>query len=173
MKIKIRHLAYLGLVISSVFFSGCYELPRTYRGLYWLHAGISPIYPAMNYGFFNRYRMIDTLTPELKWKDLKQTNQTYDVCILETPYRSIEDIQKKADQGETSWGIPVYSTNNIPTNYFQIPIRLKPNTYYNWSVRIRDGEKVGDWSSFIQQKTVFSVIETHSDVPFGFKTPAQ
>lgn len=172
MKIRI-YLTSLGLVISLVFLSGCYELPRTYRGLYWLHAGISPIYPTMNYGFFDRYRTINTLSPELKWKDLKKPNETYDVGIWETPYRSIEDIKRKADQAHTDWGIPVYATNNIATNYFQIPIRLKPDTYYNWSVRIRDGEKVGTWSSFIQQKAVFSAVYTHSDVPFGFKTPAQ
>jgi len=127
----------------------------------------------MNYGFAARYQTIDTLSPELKWKDLKKANQTYDVCLWETPYRSIEDIKRKADQAQANWGIPVYSTNNIATNYFQIPIRLKPDTYYNWSVRIRDGEKVDDWSSFTQQKAVFSAVYTYSDVPFGFKTPAQ
>jgi hypothetical protein len=173
MKIKISYLTSLGLVISSVFFSGCYELPRTYSGLYWLHAGISPIYPAMNYGFVNRYQTIDTLMPELKWKDLKKTNQTYDVSIWETPYRSIKDIERKDDQFQTSWGISVYYTNNIAANHHQITLRLKPDTYYNWSVRIRDGEKVGDWSSFIQQKAVLSTIHTRSDFPFGFKTPPQ
>jgi hypothetical protein len=172
MKIKIGYTTYLGLVISLVFFSGCYELPRSYRGLYWLNAGISPIYPDMNYGYIDRYKTIDTLTPELKWKDLKKSNQTYDVGIWETPYRSIDDIKKKANQGETSWGIPVYSTNSIPTNYFQIPVHLKPDTYYNWSVRVREGEKVGNWSSFVQQKAVFSEVYTYSDIPFGFKTPA-
>ena len=127
----------------------------------------------MNYGFVSRYRTIETLTPELKWKDLKKPNQTYDVCIWETPYRSMKDIERKDDQFQTSWGITVYSTNNIATNYHQIALRLKPDTYYNWSVRIRDGEKAGDWSSFIQQRAVFSAIYTRSGVPFGFKTPAQ
>lgn len=127
----------------------------------------------MNYGFVDRYRTIDKLMPELKWKDLKKTNETYDVCVWETPYRSTEDIEKKAEQGQTSWGIPVYSTNNIATNCFQIPIRLKPDTYYNWSVRIRDGEKVGRWSSFSQSKAVLSVMTEYDNTPFGFKTPAQ
>jgi hypothetical protein len=171
MKIKICYLTSLGLVISSVFFSGCYDTPRTYGTMF--HAGISPIYPAMNYRFDNRYQTIDTLTPELKWKNLKKTNQTYDVCIWETPYRSIDDIKKKKAQFQSSWGIPVYSTNNIATNYFQILLRLKPDTFYNWSVRIRDGEKVGDWSSFEQQRAELSVIETRSGFPFGFKTPSQ
>jgi len=169
MKIKIGYLTSLGLVISLFFFSGCYELPRNYGTVF--HAGISPIYPAMNYGFVSRFQTIVTHTPELKWRDLKTTNQTYDVCIWETPYRSIDDIKRKEAQFQSSWGIPVYSTNNIATNYFQIPLRLKPDTYYNWSVRVRDGEKVGNWSSFAQGRAELSVIETRSGVPFGFKTP--
>ena len=152
MKIKICYLAGLGLAIFSVLFSGCYDVPRTYGTFF--HAGISPIYPAMNYSVDNRYQTIDTLTPELKWKNLKKTSQTYEVCIWETPYRSIDDIKKKEAQIKSSWGIPVYSTNNIATNYFQIPLRLKPDTFYNWSVRICDGEKVGDWSSFEQDRAL-------------------
>ncbi len=171
MKIKICYLASLCLLISSFFFSGCFETQRIYGTTY--HAGIAPIYPAMNSGFVDRYQTIDTLTPELKWKDLKKTNETYDVCILETPYRSIEDIKKKEDQGQTSWGISIYETNNIATNFHRVAIRLKPDTYYNWSVRIRDGEKVGKWSSFDQDRIELSVIETRRGVPFGFKTPPQ
>jgi hypothetical protein len=171
MKIKICYLISLGLAIASVFLSGCYEMPRSYGTMF--HAGISPIYPAMNYGFENRYQTIDTFMPELKWKDLKKTNETYDVCIWETPYRSIEDIKRKEKQFQSSWGIPIYYTNNIPTNYQKITLRLKPDTYYNWSVRIRNGEKVEKWSSFGQAKAVLSVMEAYSDFPFGFKTPPQ
>lgn len=127
----------------------------------------------MNNGFVHRYRTIDTFSPELKWAEVRRTNETYDVCIWETPYRSIEDIKKKADQGETSWGIPVFSTNNIATNWFQIPIRLKPDTYYNWSVRFRDGDQVANWSAFDQTKAVGSVMTEYKNTPYGFKTPAQ
>ncbi len=160
----------IALVAVSVVLCGC-NTPRSYNSLF--HTGIKPVYPEMNYGFFDRYQTIATLSPELKWKDLKDANETYEVRIWETPYRSIEDIKRKADQGQTIWGIPVYSTNNIPTNYFQVPISLKPDTYYNWSVRIWDGEKAGRWSSFSQGKVVLSVMTEYDDCPFGFKTPAQ
>ena len=125
----------------------------------------------MNYGYINRYRTIETLSPELKWKNVKEPNQTYDVAIWETPYRSIDDIKKKARQADSSWGIFIYGTNNITTNYFQLPIRLKPNTYYNWSIRVRDGEKVKRWSSFRQDVDYGSAINEHDNTPFGFKTP--
>jgi len=179
MKFKMYYLAYLCLLISWTLLSGCLQFPRSYDTFHLVGStpvrdhGISPIYPAMNYGFVERYRTIDTLTPELKWKDVKTVNQTYDVCIWETPYRSIKDVERKADQVHSSWGTVVFSTNNIPTNSCQITFKLKPDTYYNWSVRIQDGEKERRWSSFTQQTSVLNVTTTYSDEPFGFKTPMQ
>jgi hypothetical protein len=171
MKIKICCLTILSF--SAFLFSGCY-MPRTYTPENrWGFKGISPIYPVMNYGYIDRYRTIDTLSPDLKWKDIKKPNETYDVGVWETPYRSIDDIKKKADQAGTSWGIFIYGTNNISTNYFQLPIRLQPNTYYNWSVRTRDGESVKRWGSFSQEKVVGSLQIIYNNTPFGFKTPPQ
>jgi hypothetical protein len=174
MKIKIYHLAYLGLAVLPIFISGC-EMPRSYGTSLFgipIHACISPIYPAMGYGYVYRYLTIDTLTPELKWRDLKKRGQTYDVAIWETPYRSIEDVDKKADQLQSSWGELIFYTNNIPTNFYQITIPLKPDTYYNWSVRIRDGEKVKSWSSFNQAEDEVVTMVVRDNNPFGFKTPA-
>jgi hypothetical protein len=168
-KIRIGHIASFGLVILFTLVNGC-EFPRTYGTFF--RAGISPISPAMGYSLDNRYKPIDTLSPELKWRDLKKPNQTYEVGVWETPYRSLEDVKKKDDQFEFSWGALVYSTNNIGTNYHQMAITLKPDTYYNWSVRIREGDRGSAWSTFEQQKAVLSVITTHSGVPFAFKTPA-
>ena len=174
MRIKIWHLAFLGLVISSVFISGC-AMPRTYGRSF--QSSIKPIYPEMNPGFVSRYQTITNHSPEWKWKDnrkdLKKDGLTFDVCIFETPYRSIEDIKKKNYQTQTSWGIPVYSTNNLATNFHQGAIKLKPDTYYNWAVRIRDGESVSEWSFFNQEIWIFSVELIYNNIPFGFKTPAQ
>ena len=173
MRIKICHLAFLGLVISSVFISSC-ALPRTYGRS--LQSSIKPIYPEMNPGFASRYQTITNLSPELKWKDirkdLKKDGLTFDVCILEAPYRSDKDIKGISGQNE-SWGIPIYSTNNLSTNFHQVAIKLKPDTYYNWAVRIRDGENVEKWSYFNQDIFILSVQIIHINIPFGFKTPAQ
>lgn len=168
MKIKISLLILSGF--SALLFIGC-AAPRSYN--FWGIGGLYPIYPAMNYGYVSRYKTINTLSPEFKWHDVKKTNETYDVGIWETPYRSIDDIKKKADQPDSNWGFFVYGTNNISTNHFQLPIQLKPNTYYNWSVRIRDGEKIERWSSFSQEVVYGELQEIHSYTPFGFKTPPQ
>lgn len=168
MKIKMSRLIILGF--SALLFSGC-AAPRNYN--FWGIGGLYPIYPGMNYGYISRYRTIDSLSPELKWHDVKKPNQTYDVAIWETPYRSLDDIKKKVKQADWSWGILVYSTNSISTNHFQLPIRLEPDTYYNWSVRVRDGEKVERWSSFSQEVVYGELQEVHDNNPFGFKTPSQ
>lgn len=174
MRIKFWHLACLGLVIISIFISSC-AMPRTYGRPF--HSSIKPIYPEMNPGFVSRYRTITNLSPELKWKDirkdLKKDSLTFDVCIFETPYRSTEDINKKNSQFQSSWGIPVYSTNNLATNFHQVAIKLKPDTYYNWSVRVRDGENVREWSYFNQEVVVMAVQTVYENIPFGFKTPPQ
>lgn len=168
MKMRISRLIIPGFL--ALLFIGC-AAPRSYN--FWGVGGLYPINPGMNYGYFSRYRTIDTLSPELKWHDVKKPNETYDVGIWETPYRSIDDIKKKANQVDTSWGILVYWTNNIPTNCYQLPIRLEPNTYYNWSVRVHDGEKVKRWSSFSQEIVYGELQEAHNNTPFGFKTPPQ
>jgi len=171
MKNKTRILTCLGLAILSAFISGCIQMPRNY-GTIW-HANISPIYPPMNYSFYDRYQTINTLKPQLKWKDVKKANQTYDLCIWETSYKSVEDIKQKAVEKSASWGRPVYTTNNIADNFHQVTLQLKPDTYYNWSVRIRDGEKFSPWSSFTQVEGAIGATITRSQNPFGFKTPAQ
>jgi hypothetical protein len=167
---KIWHKASIGLIVFSIFSSGC-EFPRSYSTLF--HSGISPISPEMGYSFMNRYQTVNDLTPELKWKDLKKGAQTYDVGIWEMPYRSQDDVEKKSEQVESSWGTVVLVVTNVPVNSYQVVAALKPETYYNWSVRIRDGDEVRKWSSFSQQRAVLNVVYTHSDVPFGFKTPAK
>jgi hypothetical protein len=174
MKSKNNYPAYLALMAMSVFIGGCFSMPRSY-GPIW-HSNIEPIYPTMNYSFGDRYKTIDTLTPELKWTDIKKPDQTYDLCIW------------KADSGtainyyggyqwttNASWGTPVYYTNHIAENFHQINHPLEPNTYYNWAVRIREGEKVRAWSSFNQvEDRLPASIGTQSELrynnPFGFKT---
>lgn len=174
MKTEIRHLACLGLVTSLILALGCISQPRYYGGLF-THAGnlsdpdLYPLYPIMNYSFGSRYETINTLNPELKWSDKRKPNQTYDLCLWETSYNSVKDVDFSNGQ---SWGTPVYSVNNISENVHQVTLPLKPDTLYNWSVRLREGSTVGAWGAFRQDIMVcFAFHETHYNCPFGFKTP--
>ncbi len=169
MKTKTRHLASPGLVLFSVLIAGCYSMPRSY-GTIW-HANIEPIYPAMNYSFANRYQTIDTLKPELKWTDIKKPNQTYDLCVWQDRSGASSESAPFFTATSVSWGTPIYTVTNISANFHQVTRRLQPNTYYNWAVRIREGEKVKAWSAFTQVESKVGGSENHRNYPFGFKTP--
>lgn len=159
---------YSGAFVISVFLFGCGS-PKAQKK----PTGISPIYPAINNTFANRYQTIETLSPEFRWKDLKETNQTYDLAIWELPYRSEEDFKSKLRQIKSSWGNLIFITNNIATNTYQLPSPLKPNTYYNWSVRICEGDQVRGWNCYTTKEVGFydEVVHVHEHVPFSFKTP--
>ena len=128
----------------------------------------------MNYlaDIAGRYKTIDTLTPELKWTDIKKPGQTYDLCIWKADGGTAINYYGgyQWTTNAASWGTPVYSTNNIAENFHQIDRPLEPNAYYNWAVRIRDGEKVSAWSSFNQVEDVGTESEMRYNNPFGFKT---
>ena len=165
MKTKIVYPIYLGLILLSVLISGCFSMPRSY-GTIW-QRNIAPLYPTMNYSYANRYRTIEDLKPELKWTDIKKTNQTYDLCIwsCDATHKTIPWYG-----GTSDWGTPIYSANNIAENFHQVKYRLEPNTYYNWSVRIRESGILSPWSSFKQVKSDIVYVEHVENVPFGFKT---
>lgn len=156
------------LLILALFLTGCLGR-RAYTVL-----GIRPIYPAMNHSLDDRYQTIDTLSPNLIWQTPKLTNQIYELCIWETPYRSAEDVKRKDAQLEGSWGTPIYYTNNIAGTNHQVAIRLKPNAYYNWAVHIQNNPKVKRWSAYSEQEWIlWQPGLDHRNIPFGFKTPPQ
>ena len=162
-------LVHAGFLITSLLISGCFSMPRSY-GTIW-HSNLEPIYPAMNYSYADRYRTIDTLTPELKWTGPKKLGQTCDLCIwkadAETAINHYAGYQWTTN---ANWGTVVYYTNNLVENFHQVNRPLEPNTTYNWAVRIRDGEKVSAWSSFNQVEDRGTESELRYNNPFGFKT---
>lgn len=164
------------LALLLLLASGCEtDMPRSYGGLFGdnlSNPNISPVYPEMGGFYPDRFRVINTLTPELKWTDRKNKNQTYDLCIWEAPYISDADVKR----GETlgSWGRPVYVVTGLLENHHGVGTSLKPMTYYHWAVRIHDGAKVGKWSSYSQVGGVIGLaVISHANQPFCFKTPAK
>ena len=164
----------LALLVALPSLIGCIPMPRVYsdsssnRDGDLSDPGISPLYPAMNNGFKNRFQTIDSLKPELKWTDKKKSNQTYEVCIWENPFQSPQDDSR----GAIDWGTQVYSADNITNNFHQVANSLKPNTYYNWSVRINEDGLNGNWSAYGQTVIVLGAGNIgYSHYPFCFKTP--
>jgi hypothetical protein len=131
------------------------------------HQGSAPIYPRLDRTIGKFFPGIDTLQPELRWKDIVTApSQSYDLCIWKAP-------RDAGLEGRTAWGEEVYLRTNIRTNVHRIGSPLEYNTRYYWSVRLRDGDKVGAWSTY--RATTYAVVSTMSNrnTPFGFKTPKQ
>lgn len=151
----------VGIVCITIFVlltSGCFT-SRSY-------SVTSPIYPPMNFSVVgippDQHPKINTLEPELQWKDARKTSgQTYDLCIWRA---------RPTGEPRESWGTVVFYHENIETNCYKVP-KLRQYTDYNWSVRLRSGQKVGRWSAFSQGGAYGPLTISQGNVPFGFETP--
>jgi len=117
------------------------------------------------------YQVIDTLQPELRWKDIKSEGQTYDVCVWETSSHVQDESLLGLPFIPRNWGNQVYYVEGIIENYHKINKPLKPDTCYHWSVRTRKGSNVSEWGSFSQGMVSLIVIGLETNVPYGFITP--
>lgn len=116
------------------------------------------------------YKVIDTLQPELKWKDAKKEGQTYDVCVWETKSEPSDDSWRGMPIIPKKYGNQICYVEGITENHYRIETPLKPKTCYHWSVRIRKGTEVSEWASF-SQGVVGVVVGYGSHFPYGFITP--
>lgn len=139
------------------------------------YSGASPITPAMP--TLNEFAvdetshpLLKTLTPEFSWKDIREKEgQSYDICIwkpIELNYSS-EEAALIGTGANNSWGETTFCKTNISATKYQFAESLDLDTYYNWSVRLRDGDKVMKWSSF----RFGGGYRRGSNYPYGFKTP--
>ena len=153
------------LIICSVNIAGCISLPKSYN------TDATPIYPELGSTPLKYYQVIDTLQPELRWKDIKSEGQTYDVCVWETQSRVQDESWWGVPLVSKSWGDLVYYVEGISESYHKISKQLKPNTCYHWSVRTRKGKDVSEWSSFGQGMLSVIAVGYEKHVPYGFITP--
>ncbi len=79
---------------------------------------------------------VNSLRPTFVWSPISSGKVCYDLAIWE----SVENKRIK--------GRMIYYQECITNNKHQIETELRPNRYYYWSVRIRDGEKASQWSTY-------------------------
>jgi len=165
MKTNIKILMVTVLVACCISAAGCITTTKSYN------TDAKPISPELGSTPLKYYIVINTLQPELRWKDIKSEGQTYDVCVWETA----SQLQDKSWWGpplvHKSWGNQVDYAEGISENYHKVGIQLKPNTCYHWSVRTRKGSDVSEWGSFGQGMISLIVIGYDNRVPYGFITP--
>lgn len=167
MKFNTKLLMALAWVVFCLNAAGCMTLPKNYS------SEAKAISPELGSTPLKYYKVIDTLQPELSWKDVKKEGETYDVCVWET---------KSHLQDESWWGVPLVPkkwgeqvdyVEGISENHYKVSKPLKPDTVYHWSVRIRKGEETSEWASFSQGMIGVLVMGYETHVAYGFITPKE
>lgn len=126
-------------------------------------SGIKPYYPKV--GDPNYPTKVDSLQPTFKWKSSPGA-EAYDFIIYEC-------IVTK-DIWETTMrtvGREVYYREGLKETQHSIEEPLKPKCEYYWSVRIRQGQKVSDWSLYNYYLYMGVADVSGNNLPFSFQTP--
>jgi len=112
---------------------------------------------------------VDSLQPEFKWQAAQGKDNTYDFAIWEQEKRDSTD----AYNTQRTWGTLYYYVENLKENYHKIKNPLKPNEKYFWSVRVRRGDSVGNWSTQSGLIIHMGGQRSWSNYPYDFKTPSK
>jgi hypothetical protein len=132
MKINIKIVMVIILIVCCVNIDGCISFPKKYN------IDANPIYPELGSTPMKYYQVIDTLQPELRWKDIKSEGQTYDVCVWETSSQLKDGSLLGLPFIPRKWGDQVYYVEGISESYHMINKQLKPNTCYHWSEHVKE-----------------------------------
>lgn len=120
--------------------------------------GVTPIYPEAGSPGFPA--VVDSLQPTFRWEPSSEADANYDLIIYE--------------KTSPTQGRRVYYRESIKKPEHKAEEPLKPSTEYFWSIRVRRGEKVGDWSrrdSAVVVPLPFVFISSAGSSLFIFKTP--
>ncbi len=100
--------------------------------------GITPISPgAGRSSWTGKPPVVEALQPTFRWKPAADATARYDFVIFEG-YGS---------EGEVL-GNKVYYREGLQQPEHTLEVSLQPDRVYYWSVRVRRGEEVSEWSRF-------------------------
>ena len=103
-------------------------------------AGVKPLFPEV--GNPNFPAAIDTLRPTFEWQAVAGA-QSYDLIV----YEGIKE-ESFWEGTKRAVGREVYYREALPTTRHTIEQDLAPGTEYYWSVRVRKGGEVSEWSVY-------------------------
>ncbi len=114
--------------------------------------GVKPIYPESRLitRYFVGSYVVDNLTPTFRWEPAPDAEATYDFII----YERIGTGLLLLGPPSGSIGKEVYYRQGLTTPEHQVSEPLQASSRYYWSVRVRRGEQVSDWSRFDQRLCV-------------------
>ena len=145
--------------------------------------GVTPQYPKVG-ALDLAVPTVNNLTPVFRWNSAGELGVTYDIVIYEGPKKP--RIGEIFEFGYMIWekpGARVYYREGLTQPEHQVERALQPGTVYYWSVRVRRGQAVSDWSRFhssacvpAQRPSIFGekwgLDCSRTEYPFfKFKTP--
>lgn len=123
--------------------------------------GITPVRPAEVKGF----NAVDRLDPILQWQPSTDPQVTYDVIVYEAA-----DYKGRNGTNYMLGRIAAYR-QGLTAPQWQVDRPLLPGQKYFWSVRLRKGDTVSNWSTYTYFNFFLIGFSSGSGQWFGFMAP--
>ncbi len=108
---------------------------------------------------------VETLQPTFRWKPAAEGDVRYDFIILEShphvrhPFNGVV-------------GREVYYREGLQEPEHTLEVSLQPDREYYWSVRVRHGQEVSEWSGAAHYYEI-DVVNIWDEPFFRFRTPSR
>ncbi len=124
--------------------------------------GITPISPRAGMSYWTHQPpVVETVQPTFRWEPVAESNARYDFVIFESyDYKAVV-------------GRKVYYKEGLQEPEHTLEVSLQPDRKYYWSVRVRRGEEVSDWSRFDYWHRMTCGRSYEEFAFFRFRTPSK
>jgi hypothetical protein len=120
--------------------------------------GVTPISPKAQ----DSFAAVETLQPTFRWKPAAEGDVRYDFIILESHPHYREVV-----------GREVYYREGIQEPEHTLEVSLQPDREYYWSVRVRHGQEVSEWSGSSHWQFGYPAAHIWDEPFFRFRTPSK
>ena len=115
--------------------------------------GVTPIYPEISSVFSSYTTKVDSLQPTFRWEAVTKPDVRYDFIIYERLQIStlgplMPDRRFIGVGNFMAIGREVYYREGLEKPKHRVEVPLRRTMLYFWSIRVRRGEDVSEWSRF-------------------------
>ena len=123
--------------------------------------GVTPISPRAKLP-----TAVETLQPTFRWKPAAEGDVRYDFIILESHPHLRHPFKEVV-------GREVYYREGLQEPEHTLEVSLQPDREYYWSVRVRHGQEVSEWSGAAHYRESPNAVNIWDDPFFRFWTPSK
>lgn len=123
-----------------------------------IHGGVTPISPRAKQSMTT----VETLQPTFRWEPAAEGGVRYDFIILESHPHYREVV-----------GREVYYKEGLQEPEHTLEVSLQPYRVYYWSVRLRHGQEVSEWSGPAYANVGWPGFQIGDRAFFTFRTPSK